>query len=345
MIRKMIKFPEIVQFRQITKLVHDNTRYNGKDEHGHAIYDASKVLPTLTFKGTVKLHGTNSGVTLNRDGDIYAQSRENIITIENDNAGFAFFVESNKETFKKLFSTIDMKDADFVTIFGEWCGGNIQKGVAINGLPKMFVIFAVKLSYTNTEKTNYFLTDEQTNHLKSIDNKIFNILDFKTYSIDIDFENPKLAQNKLIELTAEVEKECPIGKAFGNIGVGEGIVWKTETTRGTIRFKVKGEAHAGKSKVKVLKPVDNEKINKIQEVAMKVTPVWRLSQMLEKSCDLINGGMIDRTKLGNYLKLVINDVLKEDIDILIEEKIEIKDISKYISDIAKKYFFEQEKLR
>ena len=78
--RKMITFPEIVQFRQIIKLVHDNTRYNGKDENGHAIYDATKRLPILTFKGTVKLHGTNAGVTLTKDGDMYAQSRENVIT-------------------------------------------------------------------------------------------------------------------------------------------------------------------------------------------------------------------------------------------------------------------------
>ena len=262
-----------------------------------------------------------------------------------DNAGFAFFVESNKEAFKELFKTLDFKDADFITIFGEWSGGNIQKGVAINGLPKMFVVFAVKLSYIDTEtKTNFFLTDEETAHLKSTENKIFNILDFENYSIDIDFENPRMAQNKLIELTNAVEKECPVGKAFGNIGIGEGIVYKTDTSRGTIRFKVKGDAHAGKSKVKTLKPVDNEKINKIQEVAMKVTPTWRLAQMLEKSCNLINGGVIDRSKLGDYLKLVINDVLKEELDTISDAGLEPKDINKYISEIARRYFFEQESI-
>lgn len=342
--RKMITFPEIGQFRQIIKVVTDNTRYSGKDENGDAIFDASKVLPKLTFTGTVKLHGTNAGVTLTKDGDMYPQSRENVISVEKDNAGFAFFVESNKEIFKGLFETLDIRDADYITIFGEWSGGNIQKGVAINGLPKMFVIFAVKLSYDNNEeKTNYFYTDDEAKHLKNTEARIYNILDYENYKIDIDFENPHLAQNKLVELTLAVEKECPVGKAFGNIGIGEGIVWKCETERGTIRFKVKGELHAGKSKVKTLKPVDNEKINKLQEIAMKVTPTWRLSQMLEKSCNLINGGMIDRSKLGDYLKLVINDVIKEDIDILVDEGLEPKDINKYISEIARQYFFEQEK--
>lgn len=225
--RKMITFPEIGQFRQIIKLVHDNTRYSGRDENGDAIYDSSKVLPTLTFTGTVKLHGTNAGVTLTRDGDMYAQSRENVISVEQDNAGFAFFVESNKEVFKGLFETLDIRDADYITIFGEWAGGNIQKGVAINGLPKMFVIFAVKLSYDNNEeKVNYFLTNEETKHLKGVDSKIFNILDFEQYSIEIDFENPQLAQNKLIELTMAVENECPVGKYFLNEVLSNNIAYE-----------------------------------------------------------------------------------------------------------------------
>jgi len=340
--RKMIKFSEIEQFRNIVKLVHDNTRYIGKDENGDVIFDLTKKLPTLTFSGTIKLHGFNAGITLTKDGDMYAQSRKNIITVNKDHGGFAFFVESNKEIFKNLFETLDIRDADYITIFGEMCGGNIQKGVAINGLPKMFMIFAVKLSYNNEDKMNIYLTDEEIKHLKNVDVKIFNILDFENYKIDIDFENPKIAQKKLIKITKEVERECPVGKSLGNSGVGEGVVWKCETSKGVIRFKEKGEKHAGKSNRKVLKPVDNVKLNKIQEVAMKVTPIWRLSQMLNLSCNIINGGIIDRKKLGDYLKLVIKDVLKEDIDIIKDAELEPKDVNKFISKIAKDYFFEQE---
>ena len=40
----------------------------------------------------------------------------------------------------------------------------------------------------------------------------------------------------------------------------------------------------------------------------------------------------------------MDDVIKEDLDILVEAGLEPKDISKYISEIARKYFFEQEKL-
>ena len=101
--RRMISFPEIEQFRNIVKYVSDRVRYSGKDEYNNPIFDLSKKLPILTFNGTVKLHGTNSGITLTKNGDMYAQSREHIITIDNDNAGFAFFVESHKTEIKKLF--------------------------------------------------------------------------------------------------------------------------------------------------------------------------------------------------------------------------------------------------
>lgn len=337
--RRMITFPEIGQFRQIIKLVTDNTRYSGKDVNGDAIYDASKRLPTLRFTGTVKLHGTNAGVTLTKDGDMYPQSRENVISVEKDNAGFAFFVESNKEVFKDFFKTLDIRDADYITIFGEWAGGNIQKGVAINGLPKMFVVFAVKLSYDDESKTNYFLTNEETKHLKNSDAKIYNVLDFENYTIDIDFENPHLAQNKLIELTQAVEDECPVGKAFGNIGTGEGIVWKCDTERGTIRFKVKGEKHSS-SKVKTLAPVNTEKVNSIKEFAEYAVTESRLEQGIEKVFTSVNEQM-DIKKMGDFLKWITNDVIKEEMDTLKDNGLEPKEVTSAVSNIARKWFLDK----
>jgi len=337
---KMITFPEIGQFRQIIKTVTDNTRYAGKDENGDAIYDASKRLPTLTFTGTVKLHGTNAGVTLTKDGDMYPQSRENIISVGNDNMGFAFFVESHKDVFKRMFETLDIRDADYITIFGEWAGGNIQKGVAISGLPKMFVIFAVKLSYESNEvKENYFLTNDETKHLKNPESLIFNVLDFENYTIDIDFENPLLAQNKLIELTLAVENQCPVGKAFGNVGTGEGIVWKTETERGTIRFKVKGEKHSS-SKVKTLAPVNTEKVNSIKEFAEYAVTESRLEQGIEKVFTSVNE-QIDIRKIGDFLKWIVGDVIKEELDTLADNGLEPKDVNSAISNIARKWFLDK----
>lgn len=124
--------------------------------------------------------------------------------------------------------------------------------------------------------------------------------------------------------------------------IGEGIVWSTNLNGNVHRFKVKGELHAGKSKVKTLNRVDDEKLKKTLEIAEKVTPTWRLAQMLETACDFMNGGTLDRSKLGEYIKLVMADVIKEDMDLLVEAGLEPKDIGKYVSEIARRYFFDQE---
>jgi hypothetical protein len=353
--KKMIKFPSIEQFRTVVSNVNRHFNFVGLDENGEAIYDPTLPKPVITFKGTVKLHGTNAGVSFNygydeKTSEFWAQSRENIITPEKDNAGFAFFVESKKHAFRKFANQIDSLNLfdvrhNTVTIYGEWCGGNIQKGVGICNLPKSFFIFGVKVTpHTTSEqelKDNpaYWIP---SHYLSSPEDNIYNIEDFKTYSIDIDFNMPQLVQNELSELTIAVEEECPVAKAFGFSGIGEGIVWTAEFKGVVHRFKVKGELHAGKSKVKTLNKVDDEKVRKTLELAEKVTPTWRLAQMLETSCDFMNGGTLDRSKLGDFIKLVMADIIKEDMDLLVEAGLEPKDIGKCVSDIARRYFFDQE---
>ena len=346
----MIKFPSIEQFRTVVSNINRCYNFTGLDENGDAIYDHSLPKPTLTFKGTVKLHGSNAGVSFNTENGLWAQSRENIITTEKDNAGFAFFVESNKEVFNGLMSHISEREGldtnnNTISVYGEWAGGSIQKNVGICNLPKSFFIFGVKITpHTETEeqlKSNPAYWVDST-YLRAPEVRVYNIDDYTTFTIDIDFNTSQLVQNKLSELTIAVEEECPVAKAFGFSGIGEGIVWSAEVKGVVHRFKVKGEKHAGKSKGKTLNKVDDEKIKKVLEVAEKVTPTWRLAQMLETACDLINGGELDRAKLGDYIRLVINDIIKEDMDILVEAGLEPKDINKYVSEIARRYFFDQE---
>jgi len=353
--KKHISFPSIEQFRNVVTNINRQFNFVGLDDNGDAIYDHNKIKPKLTFTGSVKLHGTNASICYNRIDGLWIQSRENIITPEQDNAGFAFFVVSNQGVFSTLMAEIMVKnnldmDQNTISIYGEWCGGNIQKGVGICNLEKSFFIFGVKITphfvgeeLAVNEKPPVAYWVDHT-YLKSPANKVYNISDYKTFSIEIDFNYPEMVQNKLGELTLEVEEECPVAKAFGFSGVGEGIVWACEFNGVVHRFKVKGSLHAAKSKVKTLSKVDDVKITKAREIADKVTPNWRLDQMIEKSCDLMNGGELDRAKLGIYLKLVMDDVLKEDLDILVEAGLEPKDVSKYVSEIARRYFFDQEKV-
>jgi hypothetical protein len=342
--KKHCSFPNIEKFITICDNISSRTRYVGESNDGIPIYDKNISLPILTFTGTVKLHGSNCGVTMSRDGEIYPQSRENLLSIESNNVNFVEFFEEKTEIFKTFFRNIDFKDFDYLTIFGEWCGKGIQNNVAICSLPKMFVVFDIKGSYNDALKKSYYFDENEIKKIASSDNSIYNIYQFETFSLEIDFNNYKNVEEKLNQLTKLVGDECPVGKSFGVSGIGEGIVWSYRfPDGGKIRFKVKDSRHGGKSKIKnkVIKPVDDEKINKINDVVDLVTPTWRLSQMLNKSCDLLNGGYIDSSKLGIFIKMVIEDIIKEDMDILNKNGLTIKDISKKVSNISQLYFFEK----
>jgi hypothetical protein len=342
--KKMIKFPSIEQFRTVVTNINRHYNYVGLDENGDAIYDHTLPKPTLTFKGTVKLHGTNAAVSYNKNGEFWAQSRENIITVEKDNAGFAFFAQSNLGSFMALMNIVHYREKldtskNTVTIYGEWCGGNIQKGVGITNLPKSFFIFGVKVTpHTETEeelKANPAYWVDYSD-LKAPDYRIFNIDDYPTYSIDIDFNMPALVQNQLSELTIAVEEECPVAKAFGFSGIGEGIVWSTEVKGITHRFKVKGEKHSS-SKVKTLASVDVEKLEGIQKFVEYAITESRFNQALENTFP--NDEPIDVKKMGDLIRWVVNDVVKEEMDTMVANNIEPKDVNKYLSTKVREMFF------
>ncbi len=346
-VKKLIKYPSTEQFRTIVKNVSERASFVGLDENGKAMYDPSLKKPVIKFKGTVKLHGTNAGVSLNNTHGLWAQSKENILTIDSDNYGFAFFVYKNEEFFANSLKEFAAKNnidlnVNTITVYGEWAGESIQKGMGISNHPKSFFVFGVKVSKPGDEDFNSFWIDA-IDFPRKEESMIYNIQDFETYEIEVDFNRPDLAQNKMVEIMLQIEEECPVAKKLGYTGIGEGTVWTFDFKGNTYRFKVKGEKHAGKTKVKTLKVADSEKIGKIHEVANKVTPAWRLDQMLTLSCNLGNGGNIDRAKLGDYLRMVINDVMKEDADIIADAGLEPKDVNKYVSQIAREYFFDRER--
>ncbi len=334
---KMIKFPDIGQFRQVVRDVLHQARFAGLDTNGEAVYDSFAPVPTIVCHGTVKLHGTNAGVTLDRaTGEIWAQSRENVITPEKDNAGFAFFVESNKVQFIELFSQLklqlDRDDDSYITIYGEWCGGNIQKGVAIANMDKSFFIFGVKVSPKNDEKPAYWIDHS---YLRSPENKIYNIENFTTFDVIVDFNKPELSQNQFIDIVAAVEAECPVGKAFGHSGIGEGVVFTCVYKGNTLRFKCKGEKHSA-SKVKTVAEVDVEKISSCRAFAEYCVTESRVSQACEK---IFGIGVTPDIKLtGQVIGWVMKDILKEEMDTLLENKLEPKDVNSYVASKTRELF-------
>lgn len=168
---------------------------------------------------------------------------------------------------------------------------------------------------------------------------IYFVDQFPTKTISIDFNNPERAQHELVKIMEEVEAECPVGKAFGVSGTGEGVVISHLTCDGAlIQAKVKGEKHSS-SKVKVTKPVDTEKLDKIDKCVEEICHSWRFEQML---CEVFGSDYektLDRKRIGEYLKLVSKDTLKEESNIIAEFGFEPKDIMGKVQQKAKEYFF------
>lgn len=322
----MEKYASIEQFKNVIKHVKDNASY-------HQV-----PLPTLEFIGTVKLHGTNASVVFNPDMSYVFQSREREISIESDNAGFAMWGERNIDALKKTIKNIRelTNTEDRIILFGEWCGGSIPPGVALNQLPKMFVIFNITLVDSQGNRTEF-------NHVEISDTvyrteEIRCIYDYPTWKIDIDFNNPSAVQNQLVDLTIAVEEECPVGKAHGVSGIGEGIVWWNEERN--LKFKVKGEKHSA-SKVKTLKEiaaVDIEKLNSIKELVASAVSENRLKQGLDKLGEM--GLEVDVKNTGAYIKWVVGDVMKEEKDVIIASGFDIKEVMPHVSEAAKKFWFE-----
>jgi len=329
------RFPSIEQFRSVIKQVRDTSSYVGKDEEGSPIFDYTRPLPTITFTGTVKLHGTNAAIGYSKQGGLWCQSRERILSIEKDNAGFAFWVESNKEQLTRVFEYIS-KRGETIYVYGEWAGKGVQKGVGISELDKAFYVFDVYREKGDKSLWDdvYVFTDACDKY-GSFDSKPIPIDFAAKYVFGIDFNNPELSQNDLALLTESVERECPSAMYFGVSGIGEGVVWRAIWNNQVLRFKVKGEKHSS-SKVKTLASVDVEKVGSAVEFADNVVTDSRFNQAVE---NVFSGESVDIKKLGDVIKWVMNDVLKEEIDTMAVNNLEPKDVGKYVSQKVKEKFF------
>ena len=346
MTTKCEKFPSIDQFRNAVKNIRNQCSYDGQDEEGNAKHKRVESFPTLEFYGTVKLHGTNAAIRQDSSGsEILFQSRERVITPVDDNAGFATYFYSHQTHLSNYLSTIrikyDISPNVPVIIYGEWCGGNIQKGVALAELDKMFVVFAIRIG---TERDTKWIRPDTKDFdiVQWLALKIYTINAFPTYRITVDLNNPEYAQNQLVQLTDEVERECPAGKFFGVSGIGEGIVWfctNPEYQSGSV-FKVKGEKHSA-SKVKTTASVDIERVEALKDLVDVIVSDNRLNQMVGVLKDK-EGLDVDPKNTGAFVKLVLADCFKEELDTIIGNGFDTKSFANTASKKISKFFLNYE---
>lgn len=88
-------------------------------------------LENEVFHISEKIDGTNACIVITEEGKVGAQSRTRLITPDDDNYGFARWVNENQDT---LF-----EELGYGHHFGEWWGQGIQRGYDLK--EKRFSLF------------------------------------------------------------------------------------------------------------------------------------------------------------------------------------------------------------
>lgn len=317
------KFPSLQNEKQFRKNIKPkNIIFRGLDEDGQPILEPSKV-GKIQLKGTVKVHGTNAAIVIDHDnGTYYTQSRNRIITPDDDNCGFANAMLEIKDGLVRFAK--DYCSAGKTIFYGEWVGGNVQRGVALTGAPKKFVIFKVAIV---TSRGEFYFTggsyhrDYLSNALITYANSpvLDKITNFTKYTYTLDFESPESWEG-LRKLTTEVEEHCPVGCSINpdrTNNIGEGIVWCIDDpdlcNDPSLWVKIKGDKHK-RVAPKVPKTVTEVELTAEQMVVFcyfKMTALTgdRLMQGIEylKEMNL----EIELQSTPVFMKWFVNDVYKE----------------------------------
>lgn len=362
-----IAWPEIVGFHNIRKFIRvDPGEWWQKKE----LLSGSSVV---TYRAKVKLHGTNAAVQVHTDGSVVVQSRENIISVEKDNAGFARFIAATCMVVPKAGPQKCWENAKGHILYGEWCGPGIQKGVAIAAIPKkVFAIFAARpldgsdKLIVEPDELSALLTDELRAYgvhvlpwytrpaMHGTDTRVANILTIDWRQTDEELSKTIAPVNDWV---MEIEANDPwVKETFGVDGTGEGLVFYpySEAHRGfesftNLCFKAKGEKHKNIATAKPVQ-VNAEAAASIEAFVNLVLTEARLEQgakavggtHIKYQNSMVQGGpevtTFSDTLTGKFIAWVSADVEKETKDELAASNLTFKEVQKAISTKARTWY-------
>lgn len=340
---KNYKFHSTNQFRNAVKNIQTKARFKGMDSEGEAIIDSTAMAPTLNYTGTVKLHGTNASIiihsrdliTFNSKSQTLGKVEKGEFTLFSDNAEFAQSMSRRSSAVQQVCILAEQVCCDLyddvvypIKISGEWCGC-------------FHYNTPIRLADGSTEKIGIKVQDEwlPVKEISSVccdQSGIYNIMNFPTREITIDFNNPIFSQNELVKATEEVEEECPVSKQLGieESLLGEGLVWTPndpELAKDSGNFfKTKGEKHSI-SKTKSVAAVCPEKLRSVQAFIDYAVTDNRLEQGI---CEV----GLDQKLVGQFIGWVNKDINKEEGDVLEESNLTMKDVGKFTANKARQYY-------
>ena len=309
----------------------------------------------VTFRGTIKLHGTNCGVVCTPDA-LVAQSRNRSLSLDDDNYGFATWVAKEEVTqairnIERLVrQTAGLDAATPLVLFGELVGPKIQKGVATSKLSsRQWVLFGTatktvsssgSVDNGNEESEKAYLDALPALGESYGELGIYSVLDIETWELTIDFSSrPSIEAGieKANAIVEEVEKACPWGRRFGAEGIGEGIVWTPideHWGKSWLYWKAKGEAHKKVKGPKVaMDPAVAASIEGFVDLAVTEN---RLEQGLEYLAEM--GHALEMRSTGQFLQWVGQDVKRECRAELDASDLDWKQVGKAVNQKALAFF-------
>lgn len=327
--------------------------------------DEGRHLLKGTYTGTVKLHGTNITIvyTLSNRETPQFQSRNLIITPTKDNVGAA--ASLSKAPLRPLIDEImriyGQEDFTEVLIAGEWAGEGIQKGTALSSLPRFYAIFNIRID-------GHWVDLRKYTTVHSPEHRIYNIMNFTTYSIDIDFRTDTSATVvEMDNLTKAVATKCPVGaelkeelkddlsdlmaaldvsggkkKKPATLSTGEGIVWTLvpeppfDTT--LYNFKTKSELFLTSANAPKEPRVDrSEELARAKDFTDFALAERRYEQG-EEYLQEFGKDPKDTKNLGEFIRWVANDVIKEEGWRMEEMGTNEQDVRKVVADRARAWY-------
>lgn len=326
----MFKYPSVDSFRRVVDMV--NFDY---DEMSDKV---------ITFNRTTKCHGTNCSIVLNLDTkEITTQSRNIVISQEQDHLGFSKFVHSHKDEILEVLSHYQVNTNQEVSegkpthlvVYGEWCGSGIKKGIGLSKLPKMFVIFDACLVIDNNEEKMLFDVDfrKSGKNLLFYKAPIYSIVNIDSVETVLNFNDPLALQEMLEKDAQSAEDECPVAKWFGKSGIGEGYVYTSLC--GKYKFKTKGDKHKV-TKVRVRTPTDLAEMERASDFVDSVLLTPRLEQGVDYLKEI--GLSTEIKNMSKFIQWVIEDVKKEEGDTMDALALDVVKVNKEIANVCRNYF-------
>lgn len=290
--------------------------------------------PVIQYGSKIKLHGTNAGIRITA-GQVQAQSRNRDITADQDNCGFAAWVEETRDHWLSRHEF----NGDYV-VFGEWAGLGVQGGAeAVSKLDrKRFFIFAAFDIARGTVITSPAQLAVDLGGYKPVDGA--HVLDWSDFGV-IDF-NAGTALETFAAAASEVaeaigQRDPFIAQEFSIEGPGEGLVYMPVDEAPVAKFaaatfKVKAEAYRVR-KTKAAASAGFQLPDSIAELAASFVTPARCEQALREI-----GGVAERPRMGEFLKWIGSDVKKESAGELEAVGADWKKVSGIVSKHAAAWF-------